>query len=35
VSGGYYKCGTERYPGVYTEVNNPDVRNFILAAAKR
>ena len=35
VSGGYYKCGTKRYPGVYTEVNNPDVRNFILAAAKR
>ena len=35
VSGGYYKCGTERFPGVYTEVNNPDVRNFILAAAKR
>jgi secreted trypsin-like serine protease len=35
VSGGYYKCGTERYPGVYTEVNNADVRNFILAAAKR
>ena len=35
VSGGYYKCGTERYPGVYTEVNNPDVRSFILAAAKR
>lgn len=35
VSGGYYKCGTDRYPGVYTEVNNPDVRNFILAAAKR
>jgi trypsin len=35
VSGGYYKCGTARYPGVYTEVNNPDIRNFILAAAKR
>jgi secreted trypsin-like serine protease len=35
VSGGYYKCGTERYPGVFTEVNNADVRNFILAAAKR
>jgi secreted trypsin-like serine protease len=35
VSGGYYKCGTKRYPGVYTEVNNPDVRNFILSAAKR
>jgi secreted trypsin-like serine protease len=35
VSGGYYKCGTERYPGVYTEVNNPDIRSFILAAAKR
>jgi secreted trypsin-like serine protease len=35
VSGGYYKCGTTRYPGVYTEVNNPNIRNFILAAAKR
>jgi secreted trypsin-like serine protease len=35
VSGGYYKCGTERYPGVYTEVNNSDIRSFILAAAKR
>ena len=35
VSGGYYKCGTARYPGVYTEVNNPNIRNFILAAAKR
>jgi secreted trypsin-like serine protease len=35
VSGGYYKCGTARYPGIYTEVNNPDIRNFILAAAKR
>jgi secreted trypsin-like serine protease len=35
VSGGYYKCGTERFPGVYTEVNNPNIRNFILAAAKR
>lgn len=35
VSGGYYKCGTARYPGVYTEVNNPNIRKFILAAAKR
>jgi trypsin len=35
VSGGYYKCGTARYPGVYTEVNNTNIRNFILAAAKR
>ena len=35
VSGGYYKCGTARYPGIYTEVNNPNIRNFILAAAKR
>jgi secreted trypsin-like serine protease len=35
VSGGYYKCGTERFPGVYTDVNNPNIRNFILAAAKR
>jgi trypsin len=35
VSRGYYKCGTARYPGVYTEVNNPNIRNFILAAAKR
>ena len=35
VSGGYYKCGTARYPGVYTEVNNPNIRNFIVSAAKR
>ena len=35
VSGGYYNCGTARYPGVYTEVNNPDIRNFIVSAAKR
>lgn len=35
VSGGYYKCGTARYPGLYTELNNPDIRDFILAAAKR
>ena len=35
VSGGYYKCGTARYPGIYTEVNNPNLGNFILAAAKR
>ena len=35
VSGGRYKCGTARYPGTYTEVNNPNIRAFILAAAKR
>jgi secreted trypsin-like serine protease len=35
VSGGYYKCGTARYTGVYTEVNNPNIRNFIVSAAKR
>jgi trypsin len=35
VSGGYYKCGTARYPGIYTEANNLNIRNFILAAAKR
>jgi secreted trypsin-like serine protease len=35
VSGGRYKCGTARYPAVYTEVNNPKIRNFILRAAKR
>jgi secreted trypsin-like serine protease len=29
------RCGTARYPGVYTEVNNPKIRNFILAAARR
>jgi secreted trypsin-like serine protease len=29
------KCGTARYPGVYTEVNDPNIRDFILAAAKR
>ena len=28
-------CGTARYPAVYTEVNNPNIRNFILSAAKR
>jgi secreted trypsin-like serine protease len=29
-------CGnTARYPGVYTEVNNPGIRYFILAAARR
>jgi trypsin len=33
--GAVQKCGTARYPAVYTEVNNPDIRNFILAAAKR
>ena len=33
--GAVQKCGTARYPVVYTEVNNPNIRNFILAAAKR
>jgi trypsin len=33
--GAVHKCGTARYPGVYTEVNNPNIKNFILAAAKR
>jgi secreted trypsin-like serine protease len=33
--GAVQKCGTARYPAVYTEVNNPNIRNFILAAAKR
>jgi secreted trypsin-like serine protease len=33
--GGRYKCATARYPGVYTEVNNPGIRNWILSAAKR
>jgi secreted trypsin-like serine protease len=33
--GAVHKCGTARYPVVYTEVNNPNIRNFILAAAKR
>jgi trypsin len=33
--GAVQKCGTARYPGVYTEVNNPNIRNFILSAAKR
>jgi secreted trypsin-like serine protease len=28
-------CGTARYPVVYTEVNNSNIRNFILSAAKR
>jgi secreted trypsin-like serine protease len=35
VSRGYYKCGTARYPAVNTEVNNPNIRNFIVSAAKR
>jgi secreted trypsin-like serine protease len=35
VSGGRYKCGTARYPGKYTEVNNPNIRNFIVSVAKR
>jgi secreted trypsin-like serine protease len=29
------KCGMAGYPGVYTEVNNPKIRNFIVAAARR
>jgi secreted trypsin-like serine protease len=28
-------CGQARYPAVYTEVNNLNIRNFILSAAKR
>ncbi len=28
-------CGRARYPAVYTEVNNPEIRDFILSAAKR
>jgi len=28
-------CGIEGYPGVYTEVNNPGISNWILGAAKR
>jgi secreted trypsin-like serine protease len=28
-------CGTERYPGVYTEVNNPSIRSFIKSAASK
>jgi trypsin len=33
--GAVQKCGTARYPVVYTEVNNSNIRNFILSAAKR
>ena len=33
--GALHKCGTARYPVVYTEVNNSNIRNFILSAAKR
>jgi len=29
------KCARPRYPEVFAEVNNPEIRNFILAAAKR
>jgi secreted trypsin-like serine protease len=35
VNGGRYKCGTARYPAFFAEVNNPEIRNFILRAAKR
>ena len=28
-------CGAERYPGVYTEVNNPSIRSFIKSAASK
>jgi trypsin len=28
-------CAMARYPAAFTEVNNPQIRNFILAAAKR
>src|SRR5215210_4271878 len=34
-SEGPRSCGSTRYPAMYTEVNNPEIRNFILAAAKR
>jgi secreted trypsin-like serine protease len=35
VSGGLYKCGTARYPGKYTEVNNSNIMNFIVSSANR
>ena len=35
VSGGRYKCGTARYPALFTEVNNPEITTWILSAAKR
>jgi secreted trypsin-like serine protease len=28
-------CARARFPGVYTEVNNPDIRTFIVDAARR
>jgi secreted trypsin-like serine protease len=28
-------CGTERFPAVYTEVNNPSIRSFIKSAASK
>jgi secreted trypsin-like serine protease len=28
-------CGTEGYPGAYTEVNNPSIRSFIKSAASK
>jgi secreted trypsin-like serine protease len=34
VSANRYNCGTARYPGVYAEVNYPEIRNWILWAAK-
>jgi secreted trypsin-like serine protease len=30
-----YGCGRARYPGAYTEVNNPAIRRFIRDAARR
>jgi secreted trypsin-like serine protease len=35
VSGGPNRCGMARYPGRFTEVNSPEIRNFILDAARR
>src|SRR5215208_1592721 len=34
-SEGPRSCGSIRYPAMYTEVNNPEIRNSILSAAKR
>ena len=34
-SEGPRSCGSTPYPAVYTEVNNPEIRNSILSAAKR
>jgi secreted trypsin-like serine protease len=33
VSGGVGECGTERLPGVFTRVNDPEILEFITESA--